>query len=56
LVGTEVDGVPLTLSGVLSVAHRAGLPGLSSWVVNPRDRQRFSRNTTAYFTRGNGLF
>lgn len=56
LVGTLVDGVPLTLSGVLSVAHRAGLPGLSSWVVNPRDRQRFSRNTTAYFTRGNGLF
>jgi hypothetical protein len=56
MVGTLVDGEPITLSGLLSVSHRAGLPGLSSWIVNPKDRVRFSRNTTAFFKRGNGLF
>lgn len=55
-VGTVIDGVPLTLSGALSVAHRAGLPGFLSWVSKPKDRVRFSRNTTAFFNRGNGLF
>lgn len=55
-VGAEVDGVKLTLSGALAVAHRAGLPGLASWIAKPRDRSRFTNNTTSYFQRGNGLF
>lgn len=55
-VGTKIDEHTATLSGILAVAHRAGLPGLSSWIVNPKDRRRFSRNTTTYFERANGLF
>lgn len=56
LVGATVDDTVTTLSGVLAVAHRAGLPGLSSWVVNPKDRQRFSKTTTAFYSKANGLF
>lgn len=55
-IGTDIDGQRMTLSGALSVAHRAGLPGLCSWVEHTKDRQRFSANTTSYFLKGNTLF
>jgi hypothetical protein len=55
-VGALVDDTTTTLSGVLAVAHRAGLPGLSSWVVTPKERTRFSNNTTAFYSKANGLF
>lgn len=56
MVGVTVDNSKATLSGLLAVAHRAGLPGLSSWVTDPKNRAKFRDNTTAHYARANGLF
>lgn len=55
-VGHEVDGARLTLSGALMLAHRAGVPGLKSWLGSARIRRRFHDNTTAFVQRANGIF
>jgi hypothetical protein len=46
-LGTEIEGKPATLSGLLAVAHHAG-PALASWLTNPEDRRRFEKTTAAY--------
>lgn len=55
-VGQVIEGVKVTQSGALMLAHRAGLPGMTSWLQDPTIRQRFSNNTTAFFERANGIF
>lgn len=55
-IGQFVDGERVTQSGALMVAHRAGLPGLVSWLADPEIRKRFSDNTTAFFEKANGIF
>lgn len=48
-IGTQLEGKPATLSGLLAVAHHAG-PALASWLTSPDDRRRFARTTRAYQT------
>lgn len=55
-IGKKVDDKIITTSGALMVAHRAGLPGLVSWVDSDEVRQKFSDNTTSFFDRANGIF
>jgi hypothetical protein len=55
-VGQVIDGIPVSQSGALMLAHRAGLPGMSSWLQDPTIRERFSKNTTAFFSQANGIF
>jgi hypothetical protein len=55
LVGTKVQGVICSLSGLLGVGHLAGEVGVRSWVENPEVRQRF-KATTNNFIRTNGVF
>lgn len=54
-VGTKVANEPVSLSGLLGVAHAAGEAGVESWIADPGIRRRFSR-TTQTFDRTNGLF
>jgi hypothetical protein len=51
-----IDREKVTLSGALMLAHRAGLPGMASWLQDASIRQRFSENTTAFYERANGIF
>lgn len=53
--GKEIEGQKATISGLLAVAHRAGLKGLGSWLKNPGDRQKYP-NTTAAYKAANGIF
>ena len=55
LVGTEVEGVKCTLSGLVGVGHAAGAASVVSWVKNPTERAKF-RGTTATFKLTNGIF
>jgi len=55
LIGRELDGVPITLSGILGVAHRAGWSGMQKWFSNPADRAKFTATTKA-FNDCNGIF
>lgn len=55
-IGQEVEGAKVTLSGALMLAHRAGLPGMVSWLSDETVRGKFSDNTTAFFTKANGIF
>ena len=55
-IGRTVEGEKITRSGALMVAHRAGLPGMTTWLADPDNRQRFSDNTTAFFKKANGIF
>jgi len=55
LVGRAVDTRIATLSGLLAVAHRAGLQGLGTWFANGAEREAFS-HTTALFQLVNGIF
>jgi hypothetical protein len=54
-VGRAVDGRPATLSGLLAVAHRVGIPGLVSWLGSSVERAH-QRIATAAFGRANGIF
>jgi hypothetical protein len=53
--GFNVDGKPITLSGLLALAHYGGIDGMTSWLTNDRDRSKF-KATTAAFNAANGLF
>lgn len=55
LIGRQVDGVPITLSGILGVAHRAGWSGMQKWFSSPADRAKFTATTKA-FQDCNGIF
>lgn len=55
-IGREVDGVTITRSGALMLAHRAGPRGMHSWIECPKIRQRFYNNTTKFFEKANGIF
>ena len=55
LVGRVLAGRPATLSGLLGVAHQAGLAGLETWIGSGGDRKRYP-NTTAAYLRWVGLF
>jgi len=55
IVGVEVDGVRCSLSGLLGVAHMAGVEGCLGWVKDPQARRKFAE-TTKVFQRSNGLF
>jgi hypothetical protein len=46
-IGTDIEGKPATLSGLLAVAHHAG-PALASWLAHSEDRRRFEKTTAAY--------
>ena len=50
-----IAGVAVTPSGLLAVAHRAGLRGLKGWLKSPADRESHPFTTDA-FSRANGLF
>jgi hypothetical protein len=54
-VGTVVDGHKCSLSGLLGVAHHAGVIGVDSWVKDPDIRKRF-KTTTETFKKTNGIF
>jgi|SRR5271157_1188716 len=54
-VGSDIDGVPATLSGLLGVGHLAGEAGVRSWVASPDVRRKF-KGTTNNFLRTNNIF
>lgn len=54
-VGSTVDGVKCTLSGLLGVGHYSGAAGIQSWVQSPTVRKKFEK-TTAAFHLTNGVF
>jgi hypothetical protein len=54
-VGTVVDGVPATLSGLLAVGYSAGTKGIDDWVKNSGARARFAATTEA-FRKANDIF
>jgi len=54
-IGTEVDGIRCSMSGLLGVGHLAGEAGVESWVKDKKVRDRF-KATTENFARTNGVF
>lgn len=56
IVGACIDGMQITRSGALMLAHRAGLNGAKTWIESHEIRRRFSDNTTQYVIRANGIF
>ncbi len=54
-VGTVFEGTRATLSGLLAVAHAAGIDGLGKWLKNDPPRAKFKATTEAY-GRANGIF
>jgi hypothetical protein len=53
--GTQINGKRVTLSGLLALAHAAGIDGLKSWLANPDDRAKHP-NTTAVYMKSTGIF
>jgi hypothetical protein len=53
-IGTEIEGKPATLSGLMAVSQHAG-PALASWLAHEADRRRFKQTTAAY-GRTTGVF
>lgn len=54
-VGTEIDGVKATPSGLLAVAKLAGVHGLKAWLEDPAVRAKFPQSS-ALFHKVNGIF
>jgi len=54
-IGQKINGKTVTLSGLLAVAHLAGLPGLKGWLTHESDRQKFGA-TTQMFEATTGVF
>ena len=54
-VRTKLDGVPATMSGLLAVAHFAGIEGLGKWLASPKMREKFKATSAAY-QKTNGIF
>lgn len=54
-VGSEIEGVKATPSGLLAVTKQAGLKGLETWLADPKTRTQYA-HTTASFKRINGIF
>ncbi len=55
VIGSTLDGDPVTLSGLLAVAKQAGFDGLRKWIASEEVRAEH-RTTTAQFHKLNGLF
>lgn len=55
LIGQELEGHQISLSGMLGVMHVAGWSGGLKWFASPGDRARFPA-TTAAFLKCNGIF
>ncbi len=47
-IGREIEGKAATLSGLLAVAHHAGIPGLEKWLKGDPPREKFPQTTAAY--------
>lgn len=54
-IGREAEGKRITWSGLLGIAHRAGIQALASWLEHPDERVRFP-NTTATFVKTTEVF
>jgi hypothetical protein len=54
-IGTEIEGKPITLSGLLGVVHVAGIAGLNGWLSDEKQRQKFTK-TTEMFHKTTGIF
>ena len=54
-IGSTLDGKPVTLSGLLAVAHRAGWQGLKDWMGDPAVRAAHKQSGDI-FNKENGLF
>jgi len=54
-IGATLDGKPVTLSGLLAVAHRAGWAGLRKWLSDPATRAEH-KQSTEIFNKLNGAF
>lgn len=54
-VTLEDKSIPITLSGLLALAHSAGMRGAASWLQNANDREKYP-HTTKVFSQVNGLF
>lgn len=59
-IGKEVElpngeKVIVSWSGLLGLAHQAGLKAVGKWLKDPEDRKKFE-NTTKMFTRVTGIF
>lgn len=55
LVGSTLEGKPVTYSGLLAVIKQAGFDGLRAWAADPKLRHEHA-GTTAQFNRANGIF
>lgn len=47
-IGKEIEGKRVSLSGLLAIAHVAGIEGLKSWLANAGDREKYPNTTGAY--------
>lgn len=54
-VGSELEGVKVTPSGLLAVTKQAGLKGLETWLADPKVRKQYA-HTTESFKKINGIF
>lgn len=55
LIGKNIGGEILTMSGLIGLASQAGIKGAKSWIAKPQERERFP-HTTQTFLETNGIF
>ena len=55
LIGKNVGGEILTMSGLIGLTSQAGIKGAKSWIARPEERERFP-HTTQTFLETNGIF
>jgi len=55
VVPAIIDGTEVSLSGLLAVAHRAGVKGLGKWLMSAEDRVAHPFTTETYL-KCNGVF